>query len=428
MKRILSLAMALCILCALSMPAFAKSGIRFTDVPTTHWACADIEALAAGGLVNGKGDGVFDPDAKLTEAELATIICRAKGFRVGEYAGKWYGQAVNDMNTFGYVPTRQEVIDPEWTRPCSRELAVYMVIKALGVPPTATATGKDARDFTDYASITLKNEVAAAVKYGIIGGFPDGSFGPNEPLTRAQVCTILNRAGFTTAADLPDENASPKTCEEIFSEVEATGLFTKNTTDDGLLVLTAKEHKYAGLTVTHDPSTDIIKVQAKEVDSSYVEDKDGNVILEDGSVGNADRHFYDKNGKALFASGLSYTSRQLLQQVLRIAFPTFYNEAIADTKALMTPPHVYCGLDEHPSALRYVDGHCVIWSMGGSEPGLGYTIYIYKLDSMEFCQLCRINASRSISTSPYDHMVLGETEEGVCEFNGITDAYELYRW
>ena len=70
MKRAISLiltaAMVMSFLCT---GAFAES---FIDVEG-HWAEEAIERWTSNGVVNGKGDGIFDPDATLTRAEMAQI-------------------------------------------------------------------------------------------------------------------------------------------------------------------------------------------------------------------------------------------------------------------------------------------------------------------------------------------------------------------
>jgi murein DD-endopeptidase MepM/ murein hydrolase activator NlpD len=52
----------------------------FADVPVDEWAYEEIEAAARLGLVQGTGDGsTFSPDALITRAQMATMICRALG-------------------------------------------------------------------------------------------------------------------------------------------------------------------------------------------------------------------------------------------------------------------------------------------------------------------------------------------------------------
>lgn len=53
-----------------------ESSSGFTDVATTHWAQEYIYTLAAKGIVQGKGQGRFDPNGTITIGELATILSR----------------------------------------------------------------------------------------------------------------------------------------------------------------------------------------------------------------------------------------------------------------------------------------------------------------------------------------------------------------
>lgn len=88
----LILALLLCLSCAL--PASAASGSRFKDVPDNAWYAEAVNAMADGGVLNGKGDGIFDPDAPVTLAELSAIYCRLMGEEVEAKNGHWAGSAL----------------------------------------------------------------------------------------------------------------------------------------------------------------------------------------------------------------------------------------------------------------------------------------------------------------------------------------------
>lgn len=90
----LTLALLLCLSCAL--PASASSGSKFTDVPDNAWYAEAVNAMADGGILNGKGNGIFDPDAPVTLAELATIYCRLRGKEVKSEYGHWAGSAMRE--------------------------------------------------------------------------------------------------------------------------------------------------------------------------------------------------------------------------------------------------------------------------------------------------------------------------------------------
>ena len=53
-----------------------ESSTGFADVPPEHWAQKYIQTLAAKGIVQGKGQGRFDPNGTITVGELATILNR----------------------------------------------------------------------------------------------------------------------------------------------------------------------------------------------------------------------------------------------------------------------------------------------------------------------------------------------------------------
>jgi hypothetical protein len=69
----LRVALMLAMAALLGRPAGA---VPFADVPANHWAYADIQALAAAGLVDGYPDGAFKGDRPLTRYEMAVIVAR----------------------------------------------------------------------------------------------------------------------------------------------------------------------------------------------------------------------------------------------------------------------------------------------------------------------------------------------------------------
>lgn len=92
----------------------------FTDVPSSYWATNDILAVVDAGYMTGKGDGVFDPYATVTRAEMATILVNVVGtetkadyqfydvpdaFWASEYIKNAYSNGlVNGMGDYKYEP------------------------------------------------------------------------------------------------------------------------------------------------------------------------------------------------------------------------------------------------------------------------------------------------------------------------------------
>ena len=60
--------------------ALPVSATKFSDVPATHWAAKYVQYCADAGIVNGVGNGKFDPDAKLTATQWALMLLGALGY------------------------------------------------------------------------------------------------------------------------------------------------------------------------------------------------------------------------------------------------------------------------------------------------------------------------------------------------------------
>ncbi len=60
--------------------ALPTSATKFVDVPATHWAAKYVQYCADAGIVNGVGNGKFDPDAKLTATQWSLMLLGALGY------------------------------------------------------------------------------------------------------------------------------------------------------------------------------------------------------------------------------------------------------------------------------------------------------------------------------------------------------------
>ena len=135
-------------------------GKAFDDV-VFHDNRPAIEALAARGIINGKTDTLFDPDANMTRAEFATIVVRALGLTAkanGVFADvpadQWYAAFVGTAYTYGIVNGVSETqFNPNGT--ITRQEAAVMVARAAKLCGMNTAmTAANVRDvlaqFSDY--------------------------------------------------------------------------------------------------------------------------------------------------------------------------------------------------------------------------------------------------------------------------------------
>lgn len=120
---------------------------RYSDVAADHWAAEVIDTAARTGLMTGTGQNAFSPETSFTRAQAAAVLYRLEG------------------------------------------------------SPEAGTT-----DFTDVASDAwYASAVAWAQANDLVEGYGDGTFGPDDPLTREQFAAILERyaayKGVDTASD-----------------------------------------------------------------------------------------------------------------------------------------------------------------------------------------------------------------------------------
>lgn len=106
----------------------------FDDVPADAWYVTEVSTLARLGVFVGRTTDVFAPDAPITRAEFATVCARF------DQSG-----AAED------------------------------------------------RDFSDIGGHWAEQYIRQAAALGWVQGYPDGTFGPDRPITRAEAVTMINR-------------------------------------------------------------------------------------------------------------------------------------------------------------------------------------------------------------------------------------------
>jgi hypothetical protein len=68
-------------------PANGETVVEFTDVKAGQWYTEAIAWAASNGIVNGKGNGKFDPNGNMTRQEFCAILYRYADNINGEYVG-----------------------------------------------------------------------------------------------------------------------------------------------------------------------------------------------------------------------------------------------------------------------------------------------------------------------------------------------------
>jgi hypothetical protein len=195
-------------------PALADvMGRVFTDLPATHWAAAKIYDLVGRKWLSGYPDDTFLPGQKVTRAELAAMIARAAG--KDQQPPQKHAFADVSENNWYYVPVEaagefflrdsslaEGLFRPE--DPATRQEAATAIALAAGLPESDPSGIRES--FTDYDSIltAYRGIISSAVKEKIITGYPDGTFGPDGQLTRAEAAVMIGNA-FLKESEKPND-------------------------------------------------------------------------------------------------------------------------------------------------------------------------------------------------------------------------------
>ncbi len=123
---------------AFTAKADNTDSLKFNDVPANHWSTKAIYDLTNRKVVQGYGNNIFGFGDNVTRGQVARMI--------------------------------------------------YMYVK----PADADASFKN--PFTDIKGHLFEKEILALAKAGLVNGFGDGKYGPDDILTREQMAQVLTNA------------------------------------------------------------------------------------------------------------------------------------------------------------------------------------------------------------------------------------------
>ncbi|MDG0810636.1 S-layer homology domain-containing protein [Cohnella rhizosphaerae] len=186
----------------------AYADVGFNDLQTAPWAETYIRALAAKEIVQGSGDGSFQPDRTVTRAEFVQMLMKGLGLIDGSAAstlsdvkeGAWYYAAAASAQTLGIVQGRSGGKFDAAAPITREEMAVlaYRAAQKAGALASTDGAASQIGSFIDQASISSFAVQAIAVmrQAGVIDGMSDGRFQPKSTATRAESAAIIQRLLF----------------------------------------------------------------------------------------------------------------------------------------------------------------------------------------------------------------------------------------
>lgn len=218
--------------------ASVQAVVSFTDIQD-HWSRSQVMRLAALEMVKGYPDHTYKPDQLVSRLETLVLTMRSGGFAAeadrlaasrnkqskvrsgsGSKSNKSdavpvptpqvpWGQPYVDLAVKkGFLPLDKPE-DFESDGPATRLEVAKLLARALYLVPPALQSGaapaqKDSvsvvplastKVFADEATLLAMDQayIRAVAAANVMSGYPDGSFQPQQPLTRAEMAVILSR-------------------------------------------------------------------------------------------------------------------------------------------------------------------------------------------------------------------------------------------
>lgn len=196
----------------------------FTDTDN-HWAEKQISLLASSNYVEGVGNGAFEPDREVNRAEFLTMVMKLVQVDNSSYKGMYWDVKPNDWFA-DTVQTAYELglldklmVAGRKFRPeqaITRQEAAT-IISRIAMTLKERPSDSASISFTDESSIAewARMAVKDVVAYGIMNGYPEGTFGPKGNVTRAEAANMIyhsvelntKMAFFVDSVDGNDNNA-----------------------------------------------------------------------------------------------------------------------------------------------------------------------------------------------------------------------------
>lgn len=204
---------ALAVICTLLFSIFPAYGALAKGLDIDgHWAENALREWMGKGWISGYPDGSVRPDRPITRAEWIALIHHIAPYREQADVGftdvssdAWYVPAVSAAVAAGYITGYEDgSLKPD--DPISRQEAA-VILSRVGADRLEKDRegGKAGMAFRDEIPAWSAGRIQDVVAMGWMQGYPDGTFGPQKELTRAEAVVSLDRLAKALAAKDQDE-------------------------------------------------------------------------------------------------------------------------------------------------------------------------------------------------------------------------------
>ncbi|PID24116.1 hypothetical protein CSV60_11945 [Sporosarcina sp. P7] len=192
-KKLFAVVTVFLLACSLPLSAAAANKQVFYDVPPSKHFAEAVNELAARNIIGGYPDGTFKPGNSITRGQAAAIIARMIGLDTSNVKGKKFKDVSVSYGFYNAVAKMAEegIIGgyPDGSfkpdEPIKRKNMAAILVKAFDLPRDVNVKNP----FIGEVGIT--NDVLVIYKLGITSGTSPTTFSPNASITRGQASKML---------------------------------------------------------------------------------------------------------------------------------------------------------------------------------------------------------------------------------------------
>ncbi len=161
----------------------------FVDIKSSDWFADSMSKLVGIGVLNGY-DGKLNPNEQIKADEFVKMTITAMGYTdIQNGSEYWAMNYIVKATELGLV--RNGEFD-EYNRAITREEMARIIVRVVNEDATVDMD-KVSAAFTDWSTVTYKDDFAKAVMLGIMGGYPDRTVRAAASATRAEATTMIVR-------------------------------------------------------------------------------------------------------------------------------------------------------------------------------------------------------------------------------------------
>ena len=182
-----------------SVGGISVQGKNLTDI-SNHWAENQINELVGRGIVNGYPDGTFRPNESITIGEFIKLVVTALGFTdiksaTGTY--HWASSFRDKAEELRLIWEGEYNIPFYLNSPIKRREMTHIIVKAFEYfsENEIDISENHQEVILDYEFLYWGDveSILKSYKVGLITGYPDGNFKPENNATRAEATTVIMR-------------------------------------------------------------------------------------------------------------------------------------------------------------------------------------------------------------------------------------------